>query len=136
MRSHDKRKAVDRSHGRCWSAPPSPPASSTARSSGRFASSYPGYRFRESDAPRPARGASARTRRLRAVLRVDEDNADANVFDARGLQYVNLANGMMEIHTPDEHIAVADLEGMVEVTFALVEISAARRLRRSSRHEG
>jgi len=28
---------------------------------------------------------------------------------------------MMEIHTPDEHIAVADLEGMVEVTLALVE---------------
>ncbi len=47
--------------------------------------------------------------------------ADANVFNARGLQCVNLANGMMEIHTPDEHIAVADLEGMVEVTLALVE---------------
>jgi di/tripeptidase len=28
---------------------------------------------------------------------------------------------MAEIHTPDEHIAVADLEGMVEVTLALVE---------------
>ena len=33
----------------------------------------------------------------------------------------NLANGMAQIHTPDEHIAVADLEGMVEVTLALVE---------------
>ena len=49
--------------------------------------------------------------------------ADANVFNARGLQCVNLANGMMEIHTPDEHIAVADLEGMVEVTLALVEVA-------------
>ena len=28
---------------------------------------------------------------------------------------------MTEIHTPDEHIAVADLEGMVEVTLALVD---------------
>jgi acetylornithine deacetylase/succinyl-diaminopimelate desuccinylase-like protein len=28
---------------------------------------------------------------------------------------------MAEIHTPDEHIAVADLEAMVEVTLALVE---------------
>ena len=28
---------------------------------------------------------------------------------------------MAEIHTPDEHIAVADLERMVDVTLALVE---------------
>ena len=53
--------------------------------------------------------------------------ADANVFNARGLQCVNLANGMMEIHTPDEHIAVADLEGMVDVTLALVDAAAEAR---------
>ena len=49
--------------------------------------------------------------------------ADANVFNARGLQCVNLANGMTDIHTPAERIAVADLEGMVEVTLALVEVA-------------
>ena len=43
------------------------------------------------------------------------------MFNARGLQCVNLANGMTDIHTPDERIAVDDLEGMVEVTLALVE---------------
>ena len=42
--------------------------------------------------------------------------ADANVFNERGLQCVNLANGMIDIHTSDERIAVADLEAMVEVT--------------------
>jgi len=47
--------------------------------------------------------------------------ADANVFNARGLQCVNLANGALLIHTPDEHVAVADLDGMVEVTLALVD---------------
>jgi tripeptide aminopeptidase len=47
--------------------------------------------------------------------------ADANVFNAAGLPCVNLANGMTAIHTPDEHITVADVEGMVEVTLALVE---------------
>jgi tripeptide aminopeptidase len=47
--------------------------------------------------------------------------ADANVFNERGLACVNLANGMANIHTPDESIAVADLEAMVEVTLALVE---------------
>ena len=34
---------------------------------------------------------------------------------------MNLANGMAEIHTPDEHIAVADLDAMVDVTLALVD---------------
>jgi di/tripeptidase len=38
----------------------------------------------------------------------------------RGLACLNLANGMAEIHTPQEHIAVADLEDMVEVTLALL----------------
>jgi tripeptide aminopeptidase len=47
--------------------------------------------------------------------------ADANVFNERGLPCVNLANGMTDIHTPDERIAVADLEGMVDVTLAIVE---------------
>jgi tripeptide aminopeptidase len=47
--------------------------------------------------------------------------ADANVFNERGLEIVNLANGMADIHTPDEHIAVADLEAMVDVTLALVD---------------
>ena len=47
--------------------------------------------------------------------------ADANVFNARGLPCLNLANGMMEIHTAEEHIAADDLERMVDVTLALVE---------------
>ena len=47
--------------------------------------------------------------------------ADANVFNERGLPCVVLANGMAAIHSPDEHIAVSDLDAMVEVTLALVE---------------
>ena len=50
--------------------------------------------------------------------------ADANVFNERGLQCVNLANAMVDIHTPDERIAVADLEAMVDVTLALVDVAA------------
>lgn len=50
--------------------------------------------------------------------------ADANVFNERGLACVNLSNGMAQIHTPDEHIAVEDLERMVDVTLGLV--AAAR----------
>ena len=47
--------------------------------------------------------------------------ADANVFNTKGLPCLNLANGMMEIHTADEHIAASDLDAMVEVTLALVD---------------
>jgi tripeptide aminopeptidase len=46
--------------------------------------------------------------------------ADANVFNERGLPCVNLANGMIDIHTADERIAVEDLEAMVEVTLEIV----------------
>jgi tripeptide aminopeptidase len=38
---------------------------------------------------------------------------------------VNLANGMTDIHTPNERISVDDLEGMVDVTLALIEIARA-----------
>ena len=38
---------------------------------------------------------------------------------------MNLANGMIDIHTSDERIAVADLEAMVDVTLALVEAARA-----------
>ena len=43
----------------------------------------------------------------------------------RGLECVNLANGMTDIHTPNEHIAVDDLEAMVDVTLALVDAALA-----------
>jgi tripeptide aminopeptidase len=50
--------------------------------------------------------------------------SDANVFNERGLHCVNIANGMANVHTADETIAVADLEAMVAVTLELV--AAAR----------
>ncbi len=83
--------------------------------------SFPGYRFRESDPPVVLAASALRAAGYAPSYALSGGGADANVFNARGLQCVNLANGMMEIHTPDEHIAVADLEGMVEVTLALVE---------------
>ena len=49
--------------------------------------------------------------------------ADANVFNERGLPCANLANGMIDIHSPDERIAVRDLETMVDVTLALVDLA-------------
>ena len=80
-----------------------------------------GYRFRRDDVPvRLAADALQRSGREPAYV-LSGGGADANVFNERGLQCLNLANGMTDIHTPDEHIAVADVEAMVDVTLALVD---------------
>jgi len=85
--------------------------------------SYSGYRFKRDDfVVRLARTALERTG-YEPSLKLSGGAADANVFNERGLQCVNLANGMAEIHTPGEHIAVSDLERMVDVTLALVDVA-------------
>ena len=86
---------------------------------------YRGYRLRGDDPPvRIAREALVAAG-FEPHTALTGGAADANVFNERGLPTVNLANGMAEIHTPHEQIAVADLEAMVDVTLGLVE--AARR---------
>ena len=82
-----------------------------------------GYRFkRDDEAVRLAAAALERTG-FQPTYGLSGGGADANVFNERGLQCLNLANGMTDIHTPDERIAVADLERMVDVTLALVEVA-------------
>ena len=83
--------------------------------------SYRGYRFTKSTRA-VALAASALTRCGHEVTyELSGGAADANVFNERGLECVNLANGMAQIHTPGEHISVTDLEAMVDVTLALLE---------------
>ena len=50
--------------------------------------------------------------------------ADANVFNAAGVPCVNLCNGMAEIHTAEERIAVDDLNAMTRVTAAIIDLCA------------
>jgi tripeptide aminopeptidase len=82
-----------------------------------------GYRFRRGDlAVQIACKALERTG-YEPRFTLSGGGADANVFNERGRACLNLANGMANVHTPDEEIAVADLERMVEVTLALVEVA-------------
>ena len=124
VRSHDERKAVELVREMLETA-------AFAASLGEceveseVRPSFPGYRFRESDAPVALAAAALRAAGVEPTYALSGGGADANVFNARGLSCVNLANGMMEIHTPDEHIAVADLDAMVEVTLALVDAARA-----------
>ena len=83
--------------------------------------SYRGYRFARSDLPVALACAALERAGIEPSLGLSGGGADANVFNERGKACLNLANGMMEIHTPDEHIAVTDLERMVDVTLALVD---------------
>jgi len=83
--------------------------------------SYRGYRLAKSDRAVELAAAALVRSGYEVVYELSGGAADANVFNEAGLSVVNLANGMTDIHTPDERIAVADLEAMVDVTLALVE---------------
>jgi tripeptide aminopeptidase len=87
----------------------------------RIEENYKGYRFRRDDVPVRLVDAALRRVGVEPSYALTGGGADANVFNARGLPCVNVANGMAEIHTPDEHVAVVDLDRMVDVTLALVE---------------
>jgi tripeptide aminopeptidase len=87
--------------------------------------SYRGYRFkRDDDVVLLAAGALERCG-YTPTYALSGGAADANVFNERGRRCVNLANGMTDIHTPDEHITVEDLDAMVDVTLALVDSARA-----------
>ena len=82
---------------------------------------YRGYRFkRDDDVVLLALAAFERTGHG-PRFETTGGAAYANVFNDRGLQCLNLANGMIDIHTPDERIRVEDLDAMVEVTLALID---------------
>jgi tripeptide aminopeptidase len=87
--------------------------------------SYSGYRFKQTDdVVQLAVDALGRCG-YEPTFALSGGAADANVFNERGRRCVNLANGMVDIHTPDERIAVDDLGAMVDVTLALVDAALA-----------
>jgi tripeptide aminopeptidase len=83
--------------------------------------SYLGYRFKQSDDVVELASDALRRCGYEPTYAVSGGGADANVFNERGRRCVNLANGMTDIHTPDERIAVDDLAAMVDVTLAIVD---------------
>jgi tripeptide aminopeptidase len=50
--------------------------------------------------------------------------ADANALVSAGFTCVNLANGTERPHQPDERVSIAALDGMLDVTFALISAAA------------
>jgi tripeptide aminopeptidase len=82
---------------------------------------FDGYRQ-----PANAPGVLAAERALRdcgyePARRTTGGGSDANVFEAAGLHCTNLANGTERNHEPTERVSVVALEGMLDVTFALLD---------------
>ena len=71
-------------------------------------------------ARRPCAPAATRPREI-----VTGGGSDANALEAAGFPCTNLANGTERNHEPTERVAVAALEGMLDVTFALLDALAA-----------
>jgi tripeptide aminopeptidase len=82
---------------------------------------FDGYRQ-----PANAPGVLAAERALRdcgyePARRTTGGGSDANAFEAAGLHCTNLANGTERNHEPTERVSVVALEGMLDVTFALLD---------------
>jgi tripeptide aminopeptidase len=82
---------------------------------------YRAYKLRRTDPVVQVAWAALEGRGFSPSLLATGGGADSHLFNERGIPCVNIANGMELIHTPDERIAVADIEAMVDVTLALVE---------------
>ncbi len=85
--------------------------------------SYRGYRFKQDDDVVRIAHTALQRLGITPSYGLSGGAADANVFNERGLHCLNLSNGMEDIHTPEERIAVQDLERMVDVTLALVDVA-------------
>ena len=82
---------------------------------------YRAYKLRRTDPVVQVAWAALEAHGFTPSLNATGGGADSHLFNERGIPCVNIANGMELIHTPDERIAVADIEAMVAVTLSLVE---------------
>jgi tripeptide aminopeptidase len=82
---------------------------------------FQGYRH-DPDAPQ-VRAAEAALRACGYPPRriVTGGGSDANAFEANGFPCTNLANGTEHNHEPTERVSASALEGMLDVTFALLD---------------
>jgi tripeptide aminopeptidase len=86
--------------------------------------------FRGFRVPRSARTVAIATAALadagiEAQPIVTGGGSDANVFQARGFECLNVANGTEAAHQPDERVSVHALETMLDVALGIVDHSAA-----------
>jgi tripeptide aminopeptidase len=82
---------------------------------------FEGYRRKTSSPPVQAAEAALRERGYAPRRILSGGASDANAFQVAGLECVNLANGTERAHQPSERVSQAALEGMLDVTYALLD---------------
>jgi tripeptide aminopeptidase len=86
---------------------------------------FDGYRHAPSAPAVLAAEEALRTCGYAHKRRTTGGGSDANAFEAAGFHCANLANGTERNHEPDERVSVAALEGMLDVTYALLDACSA-----------
>jgi tripeptide aminopeptidase len=86
---------------------------------------FASYRLTEDDPQVRLALAALQSLGHRPVMVASGGGSDVNALLRNGFPAVNLCNGMIDVHTPDERIALSSLEAMFDVTLALID--AARR---------
>jgi tripeptide aminopeptidase len=81
---------------------------------------YAAYRWTESAAIVGEAMAAVRRCGLEPSLRVSGGGSDSNTFNEKGLECLNLAIGMKDIHTVNEHLAVDDLRKTCSIAVSLM----------------
>ena len=81
------------------------------------------YRLPPSSPPVVAAAAALEALGIEPSLTATGGGSDANVFVANGLPVVNVADGTVGNHQPDESIAVATLETLLDIALHLVSES-------------
>lgn len=82
---------------------------------------FSGYRRKASSPAVQAAEAALRERGYAPRRVLSGGGSDANAFEAEGFTCVNLANGTERAHQPTERVSQASLEGMLDVTYALLD---------------
>jgi tripeptide aminopeptidase len=81
---------------------------------------YAAYRWPETETIVTETAAAIRRCGLTPALRVSGGGSDSNTLNEKGLRCVNLAIGMKDIHTVNEHIAVDDLRKTCQIATSLI----------------
>jgi tripeptide aminopeptidase len=85
---------------------------------------YEGYRKRSSEQGVQVAEAALRSCGYLPTHIASGGASDANALEAAGFHCVNIANGTERAHEPTERVSLLALEGMLDVTFALLDACA------------
>jgi tripeptide aminopeptidase len=85
---------------------------------------FRGYRLARTSRPVAVAAAALSARGIEPCYVTTGGGSDANALVAAGVPVVNVANGTERNHEPDESVTVEALETMLDVTLAIVALSA------------